>query len=70
MGADETDALLSAVQACVEKVRPPALPPSRFNPSRPAVSTPHCDVLVLLAYCRWALCVVGAAQVACSQVAR
>jgi len=35
MGADETDALLSAVQACVEKVNPPALPLSR-----PPASTP------------------------------
>ena len=57
MGADQTDALLSAVQACVEKVRTPALPlqplpPCCFNPS-------FCGALVLLTYCRWALCACG-----------
>jgi hypothetical protein len=69
MGADQTDALLSAVQACVEKVRTPALPPSHFNPSRPAVSTPHsvarwCSSPTAAGHCVR----VGAAQVACRQV--
>ena len=54
MGADETDALLSAVQACVEKVNPPALLCQPLTLWR--VGAPH--LLPLGTVC------VGAAQVA------